>query len=197
MTGSAPPALSVRYESSQRTFAPGNDVVVGRDLRADIRVAHPLISRAHLLLRFDHGRWIAVDNGSMNGMYVSSQRVPMVDIRDGQRINVGSADGPLLTFEVGRHQGAAGRPPTISMPLPDMSGAAPPARGPAQTGGPPARQPPLGHRPPRPGSRRSPAAPGPAGRRSGIAPPDRCRRARNGFRYPVRIPVRSGSARTP
>ena len=58
----APPALTVRYDGSARTFAAGNDVVIGRDLRADVRVAHPLISRAHLVLRFDQGRWIAIDN---------------------------------------------------------------------------------------------------------------------------------------
>ena len=39
-------------------------MVVGSDLRADMRVAHPLIARTHLLLRFDQGRWVAMDNGS-------------------------------------------------------------------------------------------------------------------------------------
>ena len=80
-----PPALTVRYDGSTRTFAPGNDVVVGRDLRADVRIAHPLISRAHLVLRFDQGRWVAIDNGSLNGMYVNGRRVPAVDIADGQQ----------------------------------------------------------------------------------------------------------------
>ena len=70
------PALTVRYEGSQRTFAAGNDVVVGRDLRADVRIAHPLISRAHLLLRFDQGRWLVIDNGSLNGLFVNGRRVP-------------------------------------------------------------------------------------------------------------------------
>jgi ABC transport system ATP-binding/permease protein len=135
MTGSAPPALTVRHETSQRTFAAGNDVVVGRDLRADVRIGHPLISRAHLLLRFDQGRWIAVDNGSLNGMYVNNRRVPVVDIQDGQRINIGNPDGPALTFEVGRHQGSAGRPPmTTSMPLVSAPAGAPPAQGPQQSG---------------------------------------------------------------
>ena len=112
MSRPAPPALTVRYDGSARTFAAGNDVVIGRDLRADVRIAHPLISRAHLVLRFDQGRWIAIDNGSLNGMYVNGRRVPTVDIQDGQHINIGNPDGPQLTFEVGRHQGAAGRPPT-------------------------------------------------------------------------------------
>ena len=117
MSRPAPPALTVRYDGSTRSFAPGNDVVVGRDLRADVRIAHPLISRAHLVLRFDQGRWVAIDNGSLNGMYVNNRRMPSVDIQDGQRLNIGNPDGPQLTFEVGRHQGAAGRTPTQSVPI--------------------------------------------------------------------------------
>jgi ABC transport system ATP-binding/permease protein len=110
--------LTVRYEGSERTFAAGTDVVIGRDLRADVRVAHPLISRTHLIVRFDQGRWIAIDNGSLNGLYVHSRRVPVVDIQDGLRVNIGNPDGPALTFEVGRHQGSAGRPPlTTSIPI--------------------------------------------------------------------------------
>ncbi|MGV0834282.1 FHA domain-containing protein [Mycolicibacterium thermoresistibile] len=114
----AGPALTVRYEGSTRTFAPGNDVVIGRDLRADVRVAHPLISRAHLVVRYDHNRWVAIDNGSLNGVFVNGRRVPAVDIDDGQTINIGNPDGPRLTFEVGRHQGSAGTPPqTTAVPV--------------------------------------------------------------------------------
>src|SRR5258705_7504733 len=130
MSRPAPPALTVRYDGSARTFAAGNDVVIGRDLRADVRIAHPLISRAHLVLRFDQGRWVALDNGSLNGMYANGRRVPTVDIQDGQQINIGNPDGPGLTFEVGRHQGSVGRPPqTTSVPLasrPNQSWPTPP-----------------------------------------------------------------------
>ena len=118
MSRPAPPALTVRNDGSARTFAAGNDVVIGRDLRADVRIAHPLISRAHLVLRFDQGRWIAIDNGSLNGMFVHGRRVPTVDIQDGLHVNIGNPDGPELSFEVGRHQGA-GRPPTTSIPIAD------------------------------------------------------------------------------
>jgi ABC transport system ATP-binding/permease protein len=125
MSQAAPPVLTVRYDGSQRTFAAGHDVVVGRDLRADMRITHPLISRAHLLLRFDQGRWLAIDNGSLNGTYVNGRRVPVVDIHDGQTINIGNPDGPQLAFEVGHHVGMAGRPPqTASMPIAQPSAAA-------------------------------------------------------------------------
>ena len=90
MSRPAPPVLTVRHDGSTRTFAAGNDVVIGRDLRADVRIAHPLISRAHLVLRFDQGRWIAIDNGSLNGMFVNGRRVPALDIQDGQNVNIGN-----------------------------------------------------------------------------------------------------------
>jgi ABC transport system ATP-binding/permease protein len=154
MSQAAPPVLTVRYDGSQRTFAAGHDVVVGRDLRADMRITHPLISRAHLLLRFEQGRWLAIDNGSLNGTYANGRRVPVVDIHDGQIINIGNPDGPQLCFEVGRHLGMAGRPPqTASMrvvqpsaaPRPGVSSHPQPSR--------PAGGPPLG------GPRPSGAAP--------------------------------------
>ncbi len=145
MSQAAPPDLTVSYDGSQRTFAAGHDVVIGRDLRADMRITHPLISRAHLLLRFDQGRWLAIDNGSLNGTFVNGRRVPVIDIYDGQSVNIGNPDGPRLTFEFARHSGAAGRPPmTASMRVAQPSAAARPVA----THAPPAVHQPAGHRPP-------------------------------------------------
>ncbi|GFG97565.1 ATP-binding cassette domain-containing protein [Mycobacterium timonense] len=122
MTRPAQPLLTARSERSEGSFAAGRDVVVGSDLRADLRVAHPLIARAHLLLRFDRGRWLAVDNNTLNGVYLDGRRVPVVDIHDGQTINIGKPDGPRITFEVGR-------PPTRSFRRrdPGRTAAQPPA----------------------------------------------------------------------
>ncbi|GAA4292877.1 FHA domain-containing protein [Mycobacterium paraffinicum] len=160
MSSAAPPVLTVRFDGSERTFAAGHDVVVGRDLRADMRITHPLISRAHLLLRFDQGRWLAIDNGSLNGTFVNGRRVPVVEIHDGQCLNIGNPDGPQLLFEVGRHQGMAGRPPqTESMGIPVAAHPGGTAWS-AAPGGPPVAAPPG---PP----------PGPAGRPPNWASPPR------------------------
>ncbi|MFM8600280.1 MAG: ATP-binding cassette domain-containing protein [Mycobacterium sp.] len=110
------PLLTVQFDGSPRTVAPGNDVVIGRDLRADVRIAHPLVSRAHLVLRFvpGTGRWVGVDNGSLNGIFVHGRRVPEVDVADGSVVNLGNPDGPAVSFQIGRYQGSAGRPPQMS-----------------------------------------------------------------------------------
>ena len=166
------PVLTVRYNGPPRTFAPGNDVVVGRDLRADVRIAHPLVSRAHLLLRFDRGRWVAVDNGSLNGMYVRGRRVPEVDIADGMTVNIGNPDGPPLSFEVGRQAGSAGRPPQTATVVIDQATQRHPGWGPSPSQPmypgprPEPAYPPSTQPPPRP-----PTQPPPIGPRSRPTPP--------------------------
>ncbi|MGV0836742.1 ATP-binding cassette domain-containing protein [Mycolicibacterium thermoresistibile] len=107
MTQSAAPELTVRYGEFERTFGAGAEVVVGRDIRADVRIADPLVSRAHLVLRYDRGRWVAIDNDSRNGMFAAGRRVPTVDIVDGLILNIGSLVGPQLGFEVGPRRDAA------------------------------------------------------------------------------------------
>jgi ABC transport system ATP-binding/permease protein len=145
MSRPAPPVLTVRSGRSEGNFAAGRDVVVGSDLRADLRVAHPLVARAHLLLRFDQGRWVAVDNHSLNGVFVNGQRVPMVDIRDGQAINIGKPDGPRITFKVGHHRGTVGllpptqTIPTIVAPSGPLPVRPPPTHPPGPAGGPVSR----------------------------------------------------------
>ena len=145
------PLLTVRCDGVPRTFTAGNDVVIGRDLRADVRIAHPLVSRAHVVLRFDPaaGRWLAVDNGSLNGIFVDGRRVPEVDLTDGAVVNLGNPDGPSVSFHLSRPQAPAGQPsrnPTAPIRTP-----APPTAPPAV---PPADAAPtqMGPSPARPGS---------------------------------------------
>ena len=183
MSRPAPPALTVRYDGSTRTFAAGSDVVIGRDLRADLRIAHPLISRAHLVLRFDQGRWVAIDNGSLNGMFVNGRRVPALDIQDGQQVNIGNPDGPGLTFEVGRHQGSVGMTPkTTSVPLAGRPSSARPAQ-PPPTGRPPFHPPstprPSGLQPSYPSGPQQRYPSGPPSTR-GSYPPSTSQPARSG-----------------
>ncbi len=157
MTRAQRPVLTVRSGPSQRSFAAGPDVIVGSDLHADLRVAHPLIDRAHLLLRFEQGSWVPIDNNSQSGIYVDGRRVPLIDIRDGLAMNLGRADGPRITFEVGHHQGVIGLlPPPETMP-----GVAPADRPPS--GGPSPSGP--GYRPGPPSYPSRPSWPSP--------PPDR------------------------
>ena len=160
--------LTIWHDGSQHTFTAGHDVVIGRDEDADIRIVDPRISRAHLILRFEHGKWLAIDNGSVNGTFVNGYRRPVIDIHDGQSINIGNAGGPQLSFEVGQQRGRPSRPPgagsqratepsTVSWSTPPPP--APPSRShpPGQVGG-PRRGGPRASRPPAPRQQPAPYA---------------------------------------
>jgi ABC-type multidrug transport system ATPase subunit len=96
-----PPTITACSGAVRRTFRPGRDIVVGRDIRADLRIPHPALSRAHVILRCLDGGWTAIDNDSLNGMFVDAQRVASVPVRDRTAIHLGILDGPRLTFELG------------------------------------------------------------------------------------------------
>ncbi|RUP05136.1 MAG: ATP-binding cassette domain-containing protein [Mycobacterium sp.] len=141
MTRAQQPVLTVRTGPVHRTFPPGRDVIVGSDMAADLRIAHPVVGRAHLLLRFEQGGWIAFDNNSPSGIFVDGKRVPLVDIRDGLTVSLARPDGPRVSFEVEQHRDGS-IPETDRIPAAERPSHRPP---------PPARPPRLFRRPLSPG----------------------------------------------
>jgi ABC-type multidrug transport system ATPase subunit len=102
MVSATTPAITVRSGGWQRTFAPGDDVVIGRDVRADVRIPHERISRSHVILRYvDDEGWVVVDDGSSNGTFLDGRRVQTVEVRDQLTVNLGGPDGYRLSFELG------------------------------------------------------------------------------------------------
>ncbi len=101
MSQPLPPMITVCSGDIRRTYPPGRDVIVGRDVRADIRIPHPAISRAHVILRCVDGDWTAVDNDSRNGMFVGVERVKSVAAGDRTVLHLGNPEGPALSFELG------------------------------------------------------------------------------------------------
>jgi ABC-type multidrug transport system ATPase subunit len=101
----------------RRTFRAGRDIIVGRDVRADLRIPHPAISRAHMILRCVDGQWTAIDNDSLNGMFVGTERVRCLPVLDRTAINLGDPEGPRLTFELGP---APDEPPTVDTERPAL-----------------------------------------------------------------------------
>ena len=84
------PALTVRYNGAPRTF-PGHDVVVGRDLRADIRIPHLLVSRrAHVACSTGTGGPRSTTDRSTASTCMAA--VPGHDL----------TDGTVLTWQPGR-----------------------------------------------------------------------------------------------
>ena len=48
--------ITISSGAVRRSYPSDRDVVVGRDVRADFRIPHPAVSRAHAILRYVDGQ---------------------------------------------------------------------------------------------------------------------------------------------
>ena len=64
-------------------------MVVGRGRTADVIIAEPTISRAHMAIGFDGDEFFVEDLGSTNGTAVNGKREPRMKLNPGDEILVG------------------------------------------------------------------------------------------------------------
>jgi PAS domain S-box-containing protein len=103
-----PPCLIVaaapRADAIGRTFdlAEGQEYVIGRSREAHLQVQDPGISRRHARVRCPReGVYVVFDLESSNGTYLNGRRVQRAVLREGDRIQLGTAT--VLRFSTRRH----------------------------------------------------------------------------------------------
>lgn len=84
-------------------------MTIGRDKRAGLCIAHPMVSRVHCTLFESDGMLMLRDNNSANGTFINDQRVRnQATIMPGDKLTVGP-----LTF-VAIYKNAAGKKPSLT-----------------------------------------------------------------------------------
>lgn len=96
-------ALFIRSNGHEWTFPPVETVRVGRDLSADVRLEDDRVSREHLRIWHDNGKWWVEDQGSHNGTWIvgpdEAMKDPVPLLPEGLRLRLGDVDGPELLLE--------------------------------------------------------------------------------------------------
>jgi membrane-bound lytic murein transglycosylase D len=110
------PALEVRTSDGRivrfvKTFS------VGREQDCEVQVADPKVSRRHLEVSFQQGRWLIRDLGSANGTFVRGGRVESVAVEDALTVSLG-IDGPSILFELDPQARAAPAPAAATVQRP-------------------------------------------------------------------------------
>ncbi|MDW5327093.1 FHA domain-containing protein [Plantactinospora sp. KLBMP9567] len=110
---------------------------VGRDPLCRIVVDDPRVSREHLELRYQAGRWRMRDLGGQNGTYTPAGRVSELDLTGPVEVRLGGFDGPRLTLRPASTPTSpqVTRPPLA--PPPSTTAAVVALPGPPGTGTPP------------------------------------------------------------
>lgn len=94
LTGPAAAAgLIVLVHGRRVPVPPARPFVIGRGPEADLDLAHPKVSRRHLLLTPGPAGWTLTDHSS-NGTFLGSQRVSRLDVGPSVALRLGgAADG--------------------------------------------------------------------------------------------------------
>lgn len=88
--------IVVQWNGGELLLSETQTAVVGRSDSVDITIKHPKMSRHHLLLYSEGGKWKAKDLDTPNGTYRSEKRVTEVELRDADSLFLGSTIGPEL-----------------------------------------------------------------------------------------------------
>jgi len=132
--------ISGKYQGGEFPLRPHREIVIGRSSDLDMVLVEDMVSRKHAKITTDDKAVSIQDLGSTNGTFVNGEKIRKVDLKDGDRILIGTSiiklvyvDGELThslseTEARSRMAVTANRkPPTRSMsgsieeiPLPDL-----------------------------------------------------------------------------
>jgi pSer/pThr/pTyr-binding forkhead associated (FHA) protein len=131
--------ISGKYQGGEFPLRPNREIVIGRSSELDMVLVEDMVSRKHAKIVTDENVVTIEDLGSTNGTFVNGEKVRVSEIKDGDRILIGTSIIKLVTIagepnalsetEARSRLVSAGnkRPPTKSMsgnieeiPLPDL-----------------------------------------------------------------------------
>jgi DNA-binding NtrC family response regulator len=98
----------VKGRSTADEFRFEESVTLGRAVDCDVRVFDEAASRHHAVIERDGDTWVAVDNRSVNGLFVNGRRVERQKLRTGDEVAVRNLT--LLFLD----DGASDRPTVVS-----------------------------------------------------------------------------------
>ena len=132
--------ISGKYQGGEFPLRPHREIIIGRSSELDMVLVEDMVSRKHAKITTDDKTVTIQDLGSTNGTFVNGEKIRKVDLKDGDRILIGTSiiklvyvDGELtnhMTENEARSKMAVTankRPPPKSMsgsieeiPLPDL-----------------------------------------------------------------------------
>ncbi len=83
--------ISGKYQGGEFPLRPNREIVVGRSSDLDMVLVEDMVSRKHAKIVTDEKGVSIQDMGSTNGTFVNGEKIRKVDLKDGDRILIGTS----------------------------------------------------------------------------------------------------------
>jgi len=90
--------ISGKYQGGEFPLRPHREIVVGRSSELDMVLVEDMVSRKHAKIITDETTVTIQDLGSTNGTFVNGEKVRTSEIKDGDRILIGTSIIKLVTM---------------------------------------------------------------------------------------------------
>jgi pSer/pThr/pTyr-binding forkhead associated (FHA) protein len=83
--------ISGKYQGGEFPLTEGQEIVIGRSSELDMVLVEEMVSRRHARIQVNPGRITIEDLGSTNGTFVNGERITQVELKEGDRILIGTS----------------------------------------------------------------------------------------------------------
>jgi pSer/pThr/pTyr-binding forkhead associated (FHA) protein len=102
--------ISGKYQGGEYPLEEGREVLIGRSSDLDMVLVEEMVSRRHARVELQNGIISIEDLGSTNGTFVNGEKIVRSELREGDRVLIGTS---ILKVVVGVDASAIGARPTI------------------------------------------------------------------------------------
>ncbi len=94
--------ISGKYQGGEFPLRPNREIIIGRSSDLDMVLVEDMVSRKHAKITTDDHVVTIQDLGSTNGTFVNGEKVRKADLKDGDRILIGTSIIKII-FVDGEH----------------------------------------------------------------------------------------------
>jgi len=91
--------ISGKYQGGEFPLRPHREIIVGRSSELDMVLVEDMVSRKHAKITTDEKTVTIQDLGSTNGTFVNGEKIRKVELKDGDRILIGTSIVKLVFVE--------------------------------------------------------------------------------------------------